>query len=82
MRVLQKKNMYDSDLKLSITNTVLAGCEFTPSSTGDIYYIFQMALTIDSPKITGGEEIVGKRILCHLQAISSVDSRPNSEKKP
>ena len=28
--------MYDSDLKLSITNTVLAGCEFTPSSTGDI----------------------------------------------
>ena len=58
MRVLQKKNMYDSDLKLSITNTVLAGCEFTPSSTGDIYYIFQMALTIDSPKITGGEEIV------------------------
>ena len=50
--------MYDSDLKLSITNTVLAGCEFTPSSTGDIYYIFQMALTIDSPKITGGEEIV------------------------
>ena len=39
-------------------STVLAACEFTPSSTGDIYYVFQMALTIDSPKITGGEEIV------------------------
>ena len=52
------KKEYDSDLTLSITNTVLAGCEFTPSSTGDIYYVFQMALTIDSPKITGGEEIV------------------------